>query len=122
MFNEHYIKRCSNFKYVHLYAFFLFIQAKLSASPFVQICNALYTVQQNKTKPRRINSIIVVNYLERHLSVIFLCPPCAYLNVRRCLNTCPYRMFKIFIFRFLHPLHGEMRCLAPILKCWIRRS
>lgn len=56
---------------------------------------------QNKTKPRRINSIIVVNYLERHLSVIFLCPPCAYLNVRRCLNTCPYRMFKIFIFRFL---------------------
>lgn len=69
MFNEHYIKRCSNFKYVHLYAFFIFIQTKLFASPFVQICNALYTVQQNKTKPRRINSIIVVNYLERHLSM-----------------------------------------------------
>lgn len=53
MFNEHYIKRCSNFKYVHLYAFFIFIQAKLSASPFVQICNALYTVQQNKTKQNK---------------------------------------------------------------------
>lgn len=57
--------------YICMRSLYLYKQSflRLLLFKFVMHSTQSNKTKQNKTKPRRINSIIVVNYLERHLSM-----------------------------------------------------